>query len=80
MRAEFYEVVCDEHGIGEYCGDNDAHPGRINVLYHETLGGNYVPCLRGALRPRARRDRPCNHQSPLGDFFSPGNHVSHTRG
>jgi hypothetical protein len=34
--------MCDEHGIGgsgEYCGDNDAHLGRINVLYHEALGG-----------------------------------------
>jgi hypothetical protein len=29
-------VVCDEHGIGssgEYCDDNDAHLGRINVFY-----------------------------------------------
>jgi tubulin beta len=39
-------VVCDEHGIGgsgEYFGDNDAHLGRINVFYHEALGGKYVP-------------------------------------
>jgi hypothetical protein len=31
-------VVCDEHGIrggGEYCDNNDAHLGRINVLNHE---------------------------------------------
>jgi tubulin beta len=38
--------VCDEHGIGgsgEYCGDNDAHLGRINVFYHEASGGKYVP-------------------------------------
>jgi hypothetical protein len=38
--------VCDEHGIGgdgEYFGDNDAQLGRINVLYHESLGGKYVP-------------------------------------
>jgi tubulin beta len=37
-----WEVVCDEHGIGgsgEYCGDNDAHLGRINLLYPEALGG-----------------------------------------
>jgi hypothetical protein len=28
-------VVCNEHGIGgssEYCGNNDAHFGRINVI------------------------------------------------
>ena len=28
---------------GEYCGDNDAQPGRINVLYHEASGDKYVP-------------------------------------
>jgi tubulin beta len=47
MGAKFWEVVCDEHGIGgsgEYCGDIDAHLGRINVFYHEALGGKYVPC------------------------------------
>ena len=41
------EVVCDEHGFGgsgEYCGNNDAHLDRINVFYHEALGGKYVPC------------------------------------
>jgi tubulin beta len=39
-------VVCDEHGIGgsgEYCGENEAHFDRINLLYHEALGGKYVP-------------------------------------
>jgi hypothetical protein len=41
-------VVCDEHGMGgsgEYCGDNDAHFGRNNVLNHEASGGRYVPCV-----------------------------------
>jgi hypothetical protein len=35
-------MVCDEHGIGdsgEYCGNNDAYLGRINVFYHGALGG-----------------------------------------
>jgi tubulin beta len=39
-------VLCDEHGIGgdgEYCSDNDAHLGRINVLYHEASGDKYLP-------------------------------------
>ena len=39
-------MLCDEHGIGgdgEYCGDNDAQPDRINVLYHEASGDKYVP-------------------------------------
>jgi tubulin beta len=47
MGTKFWKVLCDEHGIGgsgEYCGDNDAHLGRVNVIYHEALGGKYVPC------------------------------------
>jgi tubulin beta len=46
MGNKFWEVVCDEHGIGgdgEYCGDNDAQLGRIKVFYHEASGGKYVP-------------------------------------
>jgi hypothetical protein len=42
MGTWFWEVVCDEQGIGgggEYCGDNDAQPGRIIVFYLEALGG-----------------------------------------
>jgi hypothetical protein len=42
MGTKFWEVVCDEHGIGgigEHFGDNDAHLDRINVLYHKALGG-----------------------------------------
>jgi hypothetical protein len=56
-----WEVVCDEHGTGsggEFCGDSDALLDRASVLYHEALGGKYVP--RGAFRPRARHDRSCN--------------------
>ena len=37
---------CDENGIGgdgEYSGDNDAQLDLINVFYHETSGGKYVP-------------------------------------
>jgi tubulin beta len=35
MRTRFWEVVCDEHGIGgsgEYYGNNDVHLGRINLF------------------------------------------------
>jgi hypothetical protein len=42
MGARFWEVVCDENGIGgsgEYCGDSDAHRNRINVFFHEASGG-----------------------------------------
>jgi tubulin beta len=48
MGTKILEVVCDEHDIdiggdGEYCGDDDAQLGRINVFYHEAYGGKYVP-------------------------------------
>jgi tubulin beta len=39
-------VVCGEHGNGgdgEYCSDYDAQLNRANVIYHEALGGKYVP-------------------------------------
>jgi hypothetical protein len=45
MGTTFWEVVCDEHGIGgdgEYCGDSDTQLNRINVFYHEASGGKYV--------------------------------------
>jgi tubulin beta len=45
MNTKFWEVVCDEHGIGGSggtCGDNDAHLGRIHVFYHESLGSKHV--------------------------------------
>jgi hypothetical protein len=37
MGTKFWEVVCDEHGIGgsgKYCGDNDAHLDHINLVNH----------------------------------------------
>ena len=47
MGTKFWEVVCDEHGIGgsgEYCGGNDAHLDRINVfLALHTSGPRDVP-------------------------------------
>ena len=54
-------MVCDEHGIGgsgEYCGDNDAYLGRINVLYHvaavETRVGAAAYLLRKSIPTRQR--------------------------
>jgi tubulin beta len=46
MGTKFWEVVCDEHGIGgsgEYYDDNDANLGRISAFYLEASGGKYVP-------------------------------------
>jgi hypothetical protein len=40
--TKFWDVMCDVHGIGgsgEFLGENDAHLSRINVFYHEALGG-----------------------------------------
>jgi hypothetical protein len=68
-------VVCDERGIGcsgEYFGDNDAHLGRINVLYHEASGAKYMPsAFLFDLEPV---------MMPLGELLSLGNLVNHTRG
>jgi tubulin beta len=33
----------DTGGDGEYCGDNDAQPGHMNVFCHVASGGRYVP-------------------------------------
>jgi tubulin beta len=44
MGTKFWEVICDENGIGscgKYCGDNQAHFNRTNVFYHEALDGKY---------------------------------------
>jgi|AntAceMinimDraft_5_1070358.scaffolds.fasta_scaffold174669_1 hypothetical protein len=46
MGTKFWEVVCDEQGIGSeggYCGKNDAHLGRINLIYNEASGGKFAP-------------------------------------
>ena len=47
-------MACDEQGIGgsgEYCGDNDAHLGRINAFYHEALDGKCVPRCSSTSNP-----------------------------
>jgi tubulin beta len=48
MGIKLWKVVCDEQGIGgsgKFCGDNDAQLDRINVFYHEALGGNRILTL-----------------------------------
>jgi tubulin beta len=65
-------VVCGEHGIGsdgEYCGDNDAQLGRINVFYHEASGGEYVPhAVLFDLEPGVI---DAARASPLGELLRP---------
>ena len=59
--------MCDEHGVGgsgEYCGDNDAHLGRIKVFYHGALGGKCdADHLVNHMRGRILGQRPLAHIS-----------------
>jgi tubulin beta len=76
MSTKFWELVCDGHGIGgdgEYCGDNDAHLGRINVFYHETSGGKYVP--RAVFFDLEPGVIGAEQASPLGELLCPENFV-----
>ena len=63
------------HGIGgdgEYCGDNDAQLGRINVFYHEASGSKYVPrtmFFEPGMIDAART-------LPLSELFCPGGLVN----
>jgi hypothetical protein len=46
--TKFWEVVCDEKGIGgygEYCGDNDARHGRINAFTTMPRAARTCPAL-----------------------------------
>ena len=63
-------------GDGEYCGNNDAQLGRINVLYHEASGGKYVP--RTVFFEPDMIDAV--RASPLGELFRPGNLVNQNAG
>jgi hypothetical protein len=81
MGTRCLEMVCDEHGIGgsgENCGKNDAHLDHIFRVLPRGLR-RQVRTLRGAFRPRVRRER-CNPKTPLGELLSPRNLVNHTRG
>jgi tubulin beta len=44
VGTKFWEAVCDEHGIGGFCGDSASQLDRIDVFYHEAFDGKYVPC------------------------------------
>jgi tubulin beta len=70
MGTKFWEAVFDERGTGgdgEYCGDNDAQLGRINVLYHEASGGKFVP--RAVLLELEPGMIGAVCASPLGELF-----------
>jgi tubulin beta len=74
-------VESDEHGIGgdgEYCSDNDAQLGRINVFYHEASGGKCV--FRVVLFDLEPGVIDAVRASPLGELFRPGNPVNENAG
>jgi tubulin beta len=81
MGTKYWEVVCDEHGIGgdgEYCGDNDAQLDRINVLYHETSSGKFVP--RAVFSNLEHGVIDAARALPLGELFRPGNLMNENAG
>ena len=81
MGTDFQVVLCDENGIGgdgEYCGDNDAQLGLINVLYNETSGKEYV--FRAVLFVLASGMFGLVRASPLAELFRPGSLVNQNAG
>jgi hypothetical protein len=78
MGTKFWEVVCDVHGIGGECGDNDAQLDRINVLYREASGGKYAP--RAILFDLEPGVIGAERTSPLGELFRPGILVNQNAG
>jgi tubulin beta len=74
-------MVRDDYRIGgggEYCVDNDAQLGRINVLYYEASGGKYVP--RAVLFDLEPGVIDTVRASPLGEHSRPGNLVNQKAG
>jgi tubulin beta len=81
MGTKFWEVVCDDYGIGgngEYCGDSDTQLGLINVIYHEASGGKYRP--RAVLFDLEPGVIGTLRASPLGKLFRSENHVNQNAG
>jgi hypothetical protein len=63
MGTRFWEVVCDEHGIGgsgEYCGDIDAHLGRVNAFYHRAFGGKCGKTITKGPSTSSSDSHPCS--------------------
>ncbi|PPD76607.1 hypothetical protein GOBAR_DD26465 [Gossypium barbadense] len=76
IRANFWEVICDEHGVdntGKYNGDSDLQLERINVYYNEASGGRYVP--RAVLMDLEPGTMDSVRSGPFGQTFRPDNFV-----
>ncbi|KAJ3308015.1 hypothetical protein HDU76_004186 [Blyttiomyces sp. JEL0837] len=77
IGAKFWEVISDEHGIdptGRYHGDNDMQLDKINVYFHEGIGGKYVP--RNILVDLEPGTIDAIRSSHIGTLFRPDNFVA----
>ena len=76
MGAKFWEIISDEHGIGEdgmYGGESDLQLERINVYFNEANGGKYVP--RAVLVDLEPGTMDSIRSAPYGNIFRPDNFV-----
>lgn len=76
-RAQFWEVISDEHGIqadGSWAGDNQQQLERINVYYNQGSSRNsYVP--RAVLVDLEPGTMDAVRSGPYGQLFRPDNFV-----
>ncbi|XP_021735831.1 tubulin beta-3 chain-like [Chenopodium quinoa] len=76
IGAQFWEVVCNEHGIdttGLYIGDSPLQVERSDVYFNEVRGGRYVP--RAIMIDLEPGTMDSLKSSPYGQIFRPDNFV-----
>ncbi|KAL7673953.1 hypothetical protein ACOME3_000235 [Neoechinorhynchus agilis] len=76
MGHKFWQVICDEHGIGPngvYHGDSSVQLQRINVYFEEARCGRYVP--RGVLIDLEPGTLDAIRSGPYGQIYRPDNYM-----
>jgi len=81
IGTKFWETIAQEHGLspeGVYIGNNSVQLEKIDVYYHETSAGQFVP--RGVLVDM--ENSVLNHitSRTYGKMFRPSNFLSTTEG
>jgi len=81
IGTKFWETIAQEHGLapdGMYCGNNPVQLEKIDVFYHETSTGQFVP--RAVLVDM--ENSVLNHitSRTYGKMFRPENFLSTTEG
>jgi len=81
IGTKFWETIAQEHGLapdGMYCGNNPVQLEKIDVFYHETSTGQFVP--RAVLTDM--ENSVLNHitSRTYGKMFRPENFLSTTEG